>query len=236
MMKNIILLSFYNGAEYIEKQIISIIKSARSFDVTIVTYDDFSEDDSLKILKNFQDKIDIVFLGNKKLNHVSRNFIYLLEFSLNKFGRNNIYYFCDQDDIWDEKKVAITNKLLLESNSPLLLSGVKHFGNKNTVLIPNINRFFILDLFFNVAPGMSYAFVPSRLNKDISLIKLFKWHDHGLFLISRIFGPAPLVSTKVLQYYRRHGNSYMSINKFNFSNRFSYFWSNLNALIKIFFR
>ena len=182
MMKNIILLSFYNGAEYIEKQIISIIKSARSFDVTIVTYDDFSEDESLKILKSFQDKIDIVFLGNKKLNHVSRNFIYLLEFSLNKFGRNNIYYFCDQDDIWDEKKVAITNKLLLESNSPLLLSGVKHFGNKNTVLIPNINRFFILDLFFNVA-GMSYAFVPSRLNKDISLIKLSNG-SHGLFLLS----------------------------------------------------
>ena len=30
----------------------------------------------------------------------------------------------------------------------------------------------MFDLMFNVAPGMSFAFIPSRFNKDVALLKL----------------------------------------------------------------
>ena len=133
-MRNIILISIYNGEKYLEKQLISIIKSSKMHEVIIVAYDDYSNDDSMNILESFKNRIDIVFLKYRNFDHVSRNFIYLLNYSIKKFGRNNIFYFCDQDDIWKENKIDITNKLFLESDAPLLLSSVKHFGNEEKVL------------------------------------------------------------------------------------------------------
>lgn len=232
-MKHIILMSVYNGGPYLEEQLNSIVNSSKNYDVTLVVYDDLSEDNSLNIIKSFEKKINIVFLKYINLKNVSRNFNHLLEYSLKRFGRNNIYYFCDQDDIWNDNKLNTTNNLFNSTNSSLLFSKVKHFGIENKILIPNINRFFLLDLIFNVAPGMSYAFIPSRFNKDLSFLKFFRWHDHGLFLLAKIFGPPPIVSNSILQYYRRHNNAYMKVNSIGFLNRFFYFLSNINALIKI---
>lgn len=112
MKKNkvVVLLSTYNGEQYIEEQLRSIVKQNNFKDIDVIIRDDGSKDSTVDILKKYAKKYsNIKFLVGKNIGLVP-SFFYLLRYSYNY---NYEYYaFCDQDDYWMPDKIDVAlNKL-----------------------------------------------------------------------------------------------------------------------------
>ena len=100
MKKVVVVMSAYNGAQFIEKQIRSIF-AQKDVDVNCLIRDDGSKDDTLdklEELKNDFKKIDII-----RGENVGWEKSFLL--ALKAADDAEYYAFSDQVDIWFEKKL-----------------------------------------------------------------------------------------------------------------------------------
>ena len=89
----------YNGVNYIREQLVSILCQLSSHDEIIIS-DDGSTDNTIDVLESIRDlRIKIIY--NKGRHGVVPNFENALRNSTGDF-----IFFADQDDIWDEHKVA----------------------------------------------------------------------------------------------------------------------------------
>lgn len=104
MLNVCILMATYNGAKYIEDQIVSIL----SQDVTawkLYISDDGSTDETLNILSKWSSldsRINIISDG-KARRGPARNFSDLAEATRDNF---DLFFFCDQDDVWHPNKLS----------------------------------------------------------------------------------------------------------------------------------
>lgn len=121
MCKVDILLATYNGQQYIEEQLQSIIDQTYK-NWRIIAHDDGSSDETMKILQEYQkcfpQKINVINDGIK-FGCPEKNFSHLLTFSDSKY-----FAFCDQDDVWLPNKLeCFLNEMEKneESNKPILL-------------------------------------------------------------------------------------------------------------------
>lgn len=94
-------LATYNGEAYIEQQMDSILRQTRKVD-EIIVYDDASTDQTLAKVKQYQFQDDVVvhiFSQDHNVGYIE-NFAKAL-----KMTNGDIIFLCDQDDIWECKKV-----------------------------------------------------------------------------------------------------------------------------------
>lgn len=110
-------LATYNGQQYISKQMDSILKQLSSDDEVIVV-DDSSIDNTVQILKSYNDPRIKIYINEQNKGHVL-SFGKAISLSINE-----IIIMSDQDDIWVEDRVSrmaemliISDKLVLSSNS-----------------------------------------------------------------------------------------------------------------------
>lgn len=110
-----VLICTYNGSKYLRKQLDSILNQTHQSWVIFVS-DDNSTDDTVNILKEYQNK-----LGNDKFHILtgpgkgfSWNFLSLLELAGADFFA---YAFCDQDDIWKPNKLERSVDWLCQQNA-----------------------------------------------------------------------------------------------------------------------
>lgn len=108
-MKSVILVtSTYNGAAYLPQLLESLM--AQTYPAfTLCVRDDGSKDDSVQILRNYRDrfpegkKIEILNekdgVWDNKGSHQSYRYL------ISNLGEADYYLFCDQDDVWDPRKV-----------------------------------------------------------------------------------------------------------------------------------
>lgn len=117
MKKVAVILSTYNGEQYVEEQLNSIILQSYD-DITIFIRDDGSQDDTVSIIKkvmeNNASRKEIVLLEDKKGNlGFGNSFLTIL-----KAAEGFDYYaFCDQDDRWLEDKILRAVQMLERSDS-----------------------------------------------------------------------------------------------------------------------
>ncbi|MFB5763875.1 glycosyltransferase family 2 protein [Paenibacillus medicaginis] len=116
-----VLLSTYNGENYIEEQLQSLI-SQQDVHVQILARDDGSSDSTVHKLEAFKklypNQIEIL---KGKNQGVIRSFFELIEKSRPEIS---YYAFCDQDDVWKPDKLAKAIKRLQEckNDQPLMYS------------------------------------------------------------------------------------------------------------------
>ena len=102
MIRVSILLSAYNGSKYIKEQLDSIFNQTYK-NIEIIVRDDGSSDNTIEILKSYNikpidTKINLGAMGS---------FEELLKYALQN-SNSDYFMFCDQDDVWDTKKVEKT--------------------------------------------------------------------------------------------------------------------------------
>lgn len=103
MSKIAILMSTYNGEEFLNSQLESIANQITKHDISLYIRDDGSKDNTIHIIEKWMDKIDIhLDVGNNI--GPARSFWNLFK---NKSVHADYYAFCDQDDIWDNNKMEI---------------------------------------------------------------------------------------------------------------------------------
>lgn len=110
----IVLLSTYNGGEYLRDQINSLV-AQKNVDLRIIVRDDGSTDETISILEEYRERGALDFYTGENLKP-ARSFMYLLSHA----PKADYYAFCDQDDVWDQYKLAYAIESLEGTDGPAL--------------------------------------------------------------------------------------------------------------------
>ena len=123
LKKAIIMMATYNGEKYIESQINSLLKQTYK-NWSLYISDNGSTDRTLDILNKYKalDKRIAEIYVNKDKVGAYENYYFLMRMIKEKRIDDIEYFFyCDQDDIWDKKKIELEVELLDEfANVPCL--------------------------------------------------------------------------------------------------------------------
>ncbi len=124
-----IMLSTYNGEEYLDEQLKSIYEQTYK-SIKLYVRDDGSNDNTLQIIDKWSAKMDITVIESEMNVGPAKSFLEIVK----KVGEHAVYAFCDQDDIWDNDKVEIAMKRLTQSSEVPTL----YFSNSR--LINNVGE------------------------------------------------------------------------------------------------
>ena len=117
-MKTSVVMSTYNGEEYIIEQLDSLRNQSRPADEVLIA-DDCSTDNTVDIVRNYIKKNNLTtwkLVVNKQNKGWRRNF---MEAMWSTSG--DLVFPCDQDDIWRLDKIEIMTKLMGDNSQIQLL-------------------------------------------------------------------------------------------------------------------
>lgn len=212
-----ILMATYNGEQYIEAQILSIIAQVYK-DWRLLIHDDGSKDSTLAIVRKWSqidDRIKIIDDGIR-CGGAAQNFMHLLKYSDSEF-----IMFCDQDDIWFDNKVELMYSEIeqMDSSKPRLIYTNSYVwypehGIKGVATLTYAENFQQL-LFLNSGVQGCVAIFDSSVRE---LMKHYQgelsMHDHLLNLLG-----ASLANCRVLDLplmlYRNHNKNVTGRTKTN---------------------
>ncbi|KKF42412.1 hypothetical protein AF63_05115 [Streptococcus uberis Ab71] len=212
-----IIMGTYNGEEFINDQIHSILENSYK-DIKLIIRDDGSRDNTENVINNFlkqyPDKI-ILISDNQKGLGAKGNFFELL-----KYVKSDYVMFCDQDDYWFPEKIekAFVKISNLEkefgANTPIVV------GSKvcitDSLLNPIEKQYMQIKknklslnylLVENQFPGCTLIFNKATLNLmrliDSSKIEM---HDWVCILLAKTYGVLDYID-EPLMYYRQHSTN-----------------------------
>lgn len=212
MDKVIVLMSSYNGQEFITEQIDSILNQTNA-DINLIIRDDGSTDNTLNILKNyrtvFPEKIEIIEGSNIGWR---ASFFKLISYAGTRYADHDFFAFADQDDIWlpDKTQRAIEKLNHYHDIPSLYFSNLLYYKDgKNYGLIrkddPPVT--YKRCLVKNQATGCTVIF-----NREL-LIKLIKGlpeipvaHDYWSYMVACLCGKV-LRDEEAFILYRQHDNN-----------------------------
>ena len=193
-----VLLSTHNGSKYIREQIDSILKQ-RDVRVRLFVRDDSSSDDTVTILKEYVSEEDGSLLRNGEQVGPGESFMRLV-YAHADDPDTEYYAFADQDDIWEEDKLAAAVRLLEAQGNqgPLLYSsnqflyedgenkGKRYTEKQRTDLISHMTR--------NTVSGCTFVFnkelartVAGAERPDPRILR-YRLHDAWLMLVAILCG------------------------------------------------
>ncbi len=214
-----ILMCTYNGDEYLEEQLDSI-QNQDYKNWTLYVSDDGSKDKTLDILKSYQKK-----WGPKKL-HIRRgpqkgfcqNFLQIIS---DKKINADLYFLCDQDDVWMPHKLSHTLKKIaqLDAAKPLLYCARTTYASSDAKKILGESDLFLKPPSFknalvqSIAGGNTMTFnnplrkVAQRYPKADVVS-----HDWWLYMLNELVGGKTLYDQESTILYRQHGRSLVGAN------------------------
>lgn len=159
-----VLMSTYNGMEYIEQQIDSIMKQ-KEVKTILTIRDDGSIDDTIKIIERLKNKYDkrITLYCGENLGY-RKSFLSLLDLTISA----DYYCFSDQDDVWKEDKCIQAINCLTQNDEYLLYASAITITDKQLYILEE-KKFLNLKLSIGSSlirtrlPGCTYVFSDSLL-------------------------------------------------------------------------
>lgn len=207
-----ILLAAFNGGEYIEKQIDSILNQTYR-DWKLFIRDDGSSDNTRIIIQRYvsmDSRIIAVDKDNGNNIGVVKSFFKLLNIANSKY-----YMFCDQDDIWlkDKVKVTVERAQRFDQSIPLLVhTNLTTFSDEHGVINQrlygnsNIDKLNVM-LSSNSVAGCTILINNELKNKVINDSSYdVVMHDWWLALCANSFGKVSYIETSTIMY-RIHDNN-----------------------------
>lgn len=202
-----ILMATYNGEKYISAQIHSILYQSYS-NWNLIIHDDGSTDKTVEIVKGFC-KIDTrisLVEDNFKVQNAAIHFMYMLHFS-------NAQYicFCDQDDIWLDKKLETMFNTIQATNNaiPQVVFSDAYLLHDDSNLIDG-KLLFVKPtklkeiLFTNGGIHGSASMFNAKMKECLDVKHTYvAMHDHLLTLIGCSFGQISYLNQKLFLY-RQH--------------------------------
>lgn len=215
-----ILLAIYNGGRYLTEQLESLARQTYSA-WTLTVSDDGSTDNSLAIVKRFASQVAQpvnVLLGPRQGSSTA-NFCYLLA-QTPADNVQDLYAFCDQDDVWHDDKLQKAVHWHAEnlSTNARLYCGRTQFVNEQLQpigLSPSIKRLpsFGNALVQNIASGNTMVFsnavlvAQKKVRPEHSV-----WHDWTTYIVATALGGLVWFDDKPCLYYRQHASNVIGSN------------------------
>lgn len=224
MSKVAILMSTYNGQEYMQQQIDSILDQTY-LNLTLYIRDDGSSDNTIKIIEKYvkQDP-RIVFLKKSSNQNMGPQASF---FELLKHVNADYYMFSDQDDIWEPTKVEKSLEKMKAAEDKYGNIPINVFTNL-LVVDNNLNKIELMNpadlevsflslLFHNVITGCTML-INNELKSKIKFEQLdyhnTLMHDWWIALVAALFGKNIYLNEATIRY-RQHGDNTVGMNKHN---------------------
>lgn len=215
-----ILMGTYNGEQFIEEQLSSIL--AQNYVCwKIFISDDGSTDGTIEILKKFQDnfgrdRIEIIY--GPRLGP-TQNFLSLVKKTSEQY---HYFAFCDQDDRWSPDKLTIATEILnnFGNATPALYCGATKYIDSSGKFIQNSFIFprkpsFVNSLVQSIAGGNTMVFnreaakLLAKVPVEIGLIA----HDWFLYIIVSAHHGNIFYDKNPLVEYRQHSLALVGENR-----------------------
>ena len=213
----VILLSIYNGAKFLDKQLESLFKQKTNCNITIYYRDDGSTDESINIINLWKDRLSMKeCTSSRKCNLGPALSFWEL---LTTAPEADFYAFCDQDDIWMDDKVekcvaymneknidlVVTDKQIIDENDNVTCSSVRKHSNKNYDNWNTYDDITKYNIFVTYAVGMSIIMKASFAKKSLPFSK-YTGHDKWVLACTSTEGKVGYLNLPLVQY-RRHGKN-----------------------------
>ena len=214
-----ILMCTYNGENFLEEQLDSI-ENQDYKNWTLYVNDDGSKDATLDILKRYQKK-----WGNKKL-HIrrgpqkgfSQNFLQIIS---DKKINADLYFLCDQDDVWMSHKLSHTIKKMakLDLLKPTLYCARTTYVSSDAKRILGESDLFLKPPSFrnaivqSIAGGNTMAFnnYLKEVIQSFSKADIVS-HDWWLYIVNELVGGKTFYDKESTILYRQHSRSLIGAN------------------------
>jgi glycosyltransferase involved in cell wall biosynthesis len=214
-----ILMCTYNGEDFLEEQLDSVeVQDYKNW--TLYVNDDGSKDRTLSILKAYQKK-----WGSKKLlirkgprKGFCQNFLQII---CDKKINADLYFLCDQDDVWMPHKLSHTIKKIakLDPTKPLLYCARTTYVSSDAKRILGQSDLFLKTPSFknaivqSIAGGNTMAFNnPLRANAQKYSGCDVVSHDWWLYILNELKGGKTLYDNESTILYRQHARSLIGAN------------------------
>lgn len=210
-MKTSVVISTYNGAEYITKQLESLRKQERSIDEVLI-FDDCSSDATVKVAQDFISKYHLSgwkVQVNAQNKGWRKNFIDGIT-----QAAGDLIFPCDQDDFWHADKISKMADLMEKNPQINVLAcdyrEVFNDGSSHVGSFKPDNKLKKVELYnnymLNKLPGCTYC-----VRKEIALASKKYWkkgypHDALLWRLG-LFSDSLYVYTEPLIDWRKHNTS-----------------------------
>lgn len=219
MIRVLVLLSTYNGEQYLREQLDSLY-AQHGVEILLLVRDDGSKDKTLSILAEYKDRMSKMFIIKGNNIGVGPSFFALIKTASDKFAGYDYYAFCDQDDVWFAHKLESGVRALDSSSKPLKM----YFSgsvNTDAALKPiNFSHVRLINTFganlvANHIIGCSMMFNKALL-EEINKINTrpFKIpngnipiHDAWAAIVAYGLGADVIQSNASMMYYRQHDNN-----------------------------
>lgn len=205
-----ILLSTYNGEHFIIELLDSLFKQSYS-NLTLYIRDDGSTDNTVALIKSF-------LVHNKSVTFTTGNNIGVIPSFLKLLATSgesdNLYAFCDQDDVWKPEKIARAVDQIMDSPEPdralycsrleYVDEQLKHLGFSLLPRLVGFNNAVVE----NIASGCTIVFgetlrqlILKGAPDDMIM------HDWWAYLVASVFGNVIYDDVPSILY-RQHGSTY----------------------------
>jgi glycosyltransferase involved in cell wall biosynthesis len=214
--KILVLVSTYNGEQYLSQQLDSLLNQ-KGVDVSILVRDDGSSDNTIQVLE---------YYGNRYHNlhyYQGSNVGPIMSFfDLLKHANGYDYYaFCDQDDVWDDEKLLCAIQMLSKepdsipvlycSNLKVVDENLNFCRKAHSIKYDTTRRYSgIVDFY---AVGCTEVFnqkaadmTNAHIRKDCLM------HDSWVFMICNFFGKV-IYDVNAHINYRQHGHNVVGTSK-----------------------
>lgn len=210
----LILLSTYNGEQYIAEQLDSLLcQTYQSMD--IIVRDDGSTDNTLAILKDYEQKYENIKIISGQNIGCALSFWELLLYARHHEDYYDYYAFCDQDDVWQKDKLscAVERIKQTDNDTPCLYcsnlkvtdKNLRVIGMKRKDIPETTNK--AKSLVESFATGCTMVFNKPLLERATSYpVKNLHLHDLWLFHTCMFFGHI-VYDPKAHILYRQHGDN-----------------------------
>jgi rhamnosyltransferase len=207
-----ILMATYNGEKYLRQQLLSLIAQTYPY-WQLWIKDDGSTDTTISIIDEFcslDPRIHKVPSSEKNLG-AGKTFFSLLPYSDTPYT-----IFCDQDDIWLEKKLEelvryAEEKLVSDKVGMVYCDAYAYSDAKGTIISQSVSHLHATSLneflFFNSGyQGCSILFNQPLTEMAKNYTTDFYMHDDIISLLAHTFGDVYFLD-KPLMLYRQHDNN-----------------------------
>lgn len=194
----------YNGENFIEAQLRSILVQLSDQDEVIVS-DDGSSDKTVSIVQRFNDK-RIRLFHHLEDKGIKENFENAL-----KQARGKFVFLADQDDVWEKEKVRIMTAYLrdydlvvsdcsiVDLNGNTLLDSFYDLRRSGSGILKNIRK--------NTYLGCCMAFRKKILDKALPIPATVPMHDWWIGLVAELVGTSFFCPEKLVRYRRHEKNN-----------------------------
>lgn len=207
-----VLLSTYNGQQYISEQLESLL-TQKDINVEIVIRDDGSSDSTLQIIDQYCNKYDNITLLKCLNCGCEESFHELCRYaSLN--CESDFYAFCDQDDVWDDDKLIIAVKKLMNypQDMPNLYFSNMRMVDSNLHYIRDyyatneISNYLEKSLIQIFTFGCTCVFNKRALELYVLQKDNKAYHDNWIYIICALYGNVYYDKTPHINY-RQHSSN-----------------------------